>query len=330
MVTGVAACVPGSEPFWVVTRPRELAMQLEVAAQGPYGAPIDPAGPTGSEFLPGDTVRATPFIVDANGPIDPAEIDAIWALCEDPGGCRTGSSEAVLPPCDGERLVPPAPCELGSGGVIELRLGAPPDVGTADVLDVPTQLPILSMVASAPDGPGARACIERLAARSSLEGCMLMERTISLGPLSEIVALLEALGYEIDLSDSLQPLLARPRNHNPGVPRFAVQVGGERHELETGQSARVAVGDDVSIEVVPRDGDLERFEFEIDEMTFEVEETLTGRWWADREVDGFAESPTGLSVRWHAARAEAVRFFFVLRDDRGSETGGWLDIDVGS
>ena len=75
---------------------------------------------------------------------------------------------------------------------------------------------------------------------------------------------------------------------------------------------------------------LETFEIEIDDLPLVVEETLTGRWWTDTDVEGFAETVSGLSVSWEATRPGAVTFFFVLRDDRGSEIGGWLGIDVGS
>lgn len=325
-----AACVPGVEPSWVITRPRELALHMEVVAQGPYGQPIDPEGPTGSEFLPRDTVRATPFIVGPDGPIDAAELDILWALCRDPGGCRTGSPDPDLPTCDLSALVPEDPCELGSGGFIELQLGDPPAPGTADLLDIPTSVPVVSMIASAPDGPGARACVENLAARRSLSGCMMMERPVALGPLSEIVALLEQLGYEVELGDSLEPLLARPRNHNPGVPRFAVHAGDRVEEVESGERASVPVGADVLIEVLPRDTDVEVFEIEIEGLPLQVQETLTGRWWTDVDVEGFAETVSGLAVTWQATRAGSVAFFFVLRDDRGSEIGGWLGVDVGT
>src|SRR5690606_30563448 len=175
------------------------------------------------------------------------------------------SPDPDLPACDLEMLVPEESCELGSGGSIELRLGDPPDAGSVDVLDVPTTVPVLSMVASAPGGPGARTCVEDLAARRSLEGCMLMERPIALGPLSEIVELLELLGYDVDLGEGLEPLLARPRNHNPGVPRFAVHAADAVQEVETGGRASVPLGEDVRIEVLPRDTDLETFEIEIDD-----------------------------------------------------------------
>jgi hypothetical protein len=325
-----AACVPGVEPSWVITQPRELALHMEVAAQGPYGLPIDPAGPSGSEFLPRDTVRATPFIAGPDGPIDPEELDILWALCRDPGGCRTASPDPDLPACDLAVLVPEDPCELGSGASIELRLGDPPAPGPEGALDVSTTVPVLSMIASAPDGPGARACVERLAARRSLAGCMLMERSIALGPLSEIIDLLERLGYEIDLGESLEPLLDRPRNHNPGVPRFAVHVGDGMQEVESGGRASVRVGDHVLIEVLPRESDVETFEIEIDGLPLDVQETLNGRWWTDTDVEGFSETLSGLAVRWDATKSGPVTFFFVLRDDRGSEVGGWLGVDVGT
>lgn len=327
-----AACTPPIEPAWLVTGPRELALDVEVIAQGPFGARI-PAGPrTTRDALPRDTLRLRPAVVDADGPLDPAALEAAWFLCAGLGPCLLRGPVAERPACTGEAIQPPEPCRFADGGEARLTIGElprQPISPTLTVFDLVTG-PTVALVASTPDGPGVDACLARFDARARLDGCLLMERTLGIGPLGELAHLLRLLGGDPGIGVGAETLLARPRNRNPAVERFRVEVEGEE-AVVVDAGGVVAVPRDAAIVVAleTSEEDLDDYEAMHGPATVRVTEGLDAQWWLDREVD-LEEPPYGqLWVRLRAgAVTGTVRAYVALRDDRGGEGWGFVDLEL--
>ena len=323
------ACTPTLPPAWVLDRERELALRVQVVDQGPYGQPLDPDAPTVNEALPLDTVEAIPYVAGPDGPVDLGPLDPQWYLCDDLGTCLIRGEVRELAPCDHAFLVPPEPCLLDGGASVRLQLGDFFAAQEPDAIFAINRAPTLGFLASTDSGPGTDACLSQLAARESLEGCLWMERNLSLGSLGEVVDGLEALGYEVEVSESLQPLLTVPRNHNPEVRQLQVRVdGGDAVAYLPGQTVRVPVGARVTITYEPDPLDIDVYEITIDGDTVQVEDRLSGEWFASREVAELTPQASPLAVTWRDSSTEPVTMHFVLRDDRRAEAWGWLHFEL--
>lgn len=322
------ACTPTLDPPWVLARERELAMRIEVVEQGPYGRPLDPDEPSVNEALPRDMVRATPRIAGPDGGIALGERAPQWYLC-DTGSCLLRSGSVTLQPCEAGQLAPEVACALAGGDSAEFRLGDFVTEGEADALFALNRGPTVGFVAGAPGGPDTATCLANIEGRASLTGCLWMERTVSVGPLGEIVQGLEALGLEVELSESLEPLLSIPRNHNPSVRTLTVTIdGGAPAAWGSGQTVKVPVDATITVEYEPDVADLDAYEVVIDNETLSVEDQLDGRWFASREVTEFDQEGPARTVVWRATQAAPVTVHFVLGDDRRAEAWGWLDFQV--
>lgn len=325
------ACTPPIEPAWLVSKPRELAIEVEVAAQGPFGERIVPGPRTPRDALPLDTLAMRAVVVDPDGPIDPDALEGMWLLCQGVGNCLVRDPVAERSLCTDQEIQPTAPCRFGDGGSASLTIGeipsmfpdAPPSV--FDLVSGPT----VAFVGSPPDGPGLERCVARLDARERLDGCLLMERVLGLGPLGELVDQLIAAGIDPGITDGAETLLERPRNNNPAVE--AVRVSFGRESLLVPVGGRVAVPYDAAIvmTVEPTDADLDGYEVVLGDETVLLTDDLDTQWWFDREVD-LEEAPLGqLWVRWRAGAATGtVRAYVALRDNRSGEAWGWLDLEI--
>jgi hypothetical protein len=194
-----------------------------------------------------------------------------------------------------------------------------------DLVDGPT----VSFVASAPDGPGLDACLARFDARERLDGCLMMERVLGLGPLGELVDRLRALGIDPGIGEEAETLLARPRNRNPAVERFRVQAGGVPLVVAAGSVVTVPRGAEILLAVETTAEDLDAYEVALGDETAQLTDDLGARWWLDREVE-LEDVPYGqLWVRWRAGSVTGtVRAYVVLEDGRGGEAWGWLDLEL--
>ena len=323
-----AACTPSLDPPWVLARDRELALRVEVVTQGPYGDTLDPEKPTTNEVLPLDTVLARPLIVGPDGIIPLRDLSPQWYLCGGNGNCLLRADATALRPCDLEFLAPDEPCALAGADSLEFKLGDFLPAEDADAVFLINRAPTIGFVASADVGPGTEACIDRIAERKSLEGCLWMERTLSLGSLSEVVDALTALGGEFEISESLAPLLDVPRNHNPAVSAFSVSVDGGEPDLYAPEATiTVPVGATITVSYQPSDSDIDRYTVEIDGEKIDVEDQLQGRWFMSREVAQLEQALGQTSVVWEASRADPVTAYFVVHDDRRAEAWGWLHFE---
>jgi hypothetical protein len=327
-----AACTPEIDPGWLVTGPRELALDVEVIAQGPYGARIEAGPRTARDALPLDTLRLRPAVVDVDGLVDPDALEGTWLLCAGLGSCLLQGTIADRPACSGEEIQPPEPCRFADGAAAELVLADLPSELPSEgstvfaLIDGPT----VSFVASAPGGPGLDACLRRFDARERLDGCLMMERGLGLGPLGELVDVLRGLGIDPGIGEEAETLLGRPRNHNPAVERFRLEIEGRASTMATAGSV-VTVPRDAAIvlAVETAEVDLDAYEVMLGDDTVSLTDELDAQWWLDREVD-LDDAPYGqLWVRWRAGAATGtVRAYAVLRDDYGGEGWGWLDLEI--
>lgn len=327
----VAACTPDIDPAWLVTGPRELALDVEVVAQGPYGAPI-PAGPRSArDALPLDTLRLRPAVADVDGPLDPDALEGTWLMCAGIGSCLLQGAVGERPMCSGEEIQPPEPCRFFEGGTAMLTLAdvpreLPSETSTVfDLIDGPT----ISFIASAPAGPGLAECIARFDARERLDGCLLMERALGLGPLGELVDVLRGLGIEPGIDDEAETLLALPRNHNPAVERIRVEIGGEAMVVDAGSRVAVPRDEAIVMAVETTEADLDGYEVVVGDETATLSDDLDAQWWLDREVELEDPAYGQLWVRWRAGSVTGtVRAYVALRDGRGGEGWGWLDLEI--
>jgi hypothetical protein len=326
-----AACTPDIDPAWLVTGPRELVLDVEVVTQGPYGVRI-PEGPRSArDALPLDTLRLRPAVVDTGGPLDPDALESTWLMCAGIGSCLLQGSVGDRPACTGEELQPSEPCRFFEGGTAMLTLADVPlelvsEASTVfDLIDGPT----ISYIASAPEGPGLQECIARFDARERLEGCLLMERALGLGPLGELVDVLRGLGIEPGIGEDAETLLARPRNHNPAVDQFRVEIGGETMVVAAGSRVSVPRNEAIVLTVETTDADLDGYDVIVGDETATLEDDLDAQWWLDREVELEAPAYGQPWVRWRAGPVTGtVRAYAALRDGRGGEGWGWLDLEI--
>ncbi len=333
----LAACAPDIDPPWLISAPRELIMEVEVTEQGPYGERITDRERSSRDALPRDTLSLRPVVIDRNGPLDPDALEGRWLMCAGLGGCALQAPVASVSRCANEQLRPAEPCRFGEGGRATLTLGdVSPDQldGGSVTLFSLVSGPTVVWIGSAPQGPGVEECIARLDAREHLEGCLLMERLLRLGPLAELAALLEEAGLDPGLTEGAQTLLARPRNRNPAVTSFALSYGGQTRTLPAGARASVPRRQELQLTVITTEADRDPYEVEVepDGLLVEFSDNLDAQWLFDREIERLDQPAdgTGVSVRWRTGdQVGTVRVFVALRDDHGGEGWGSLQLEIG-
>jgi hypothetical protein len=326
-----AACTPQIDPAWLVTGPRELALEVEVVAQGPYGERIVPGPRTPRDALPLDTLSLRPAVVDVDGPLDPDGLEGAWLLCSGLGNCLVREEVVDRPPCTGEEIQPSKPCRFADGGTASLVVANIPAVlppALSSVFDLVSG-PTVAFVGSPAEGPGVDACLARLDARERLDGCLMMERALGIGPLGELVEQLDALGIDPGIDGEAETLLAAPRNHNPAVEQIRVAYGGESRLVPAGGTVAVPSDEAIVLTVETSDADLDAYEVRLGEARALLTDDLSAQWSFEREVD-LEEAPSGqLWVRWRAGSVSGtVRAYAVLRDSRSGEAWGWLDLEI--
>lgn len=327
---GAFGCTPEVDPPWLVERPTELAVSIEVTQQGPYGLrPADDDTRPFHEALPLDTVRIEPFIVDHGGPIAPDDLDARWVACTTLGCLDALENLDTLSSC-ATSFDPSGSCLLGNTPSITFTLpDFPPTLQQVSLFSL-ALAPSIVFIASRAGDPGADLCARRLRAREPLGHCVMMLRDLDLGSLAELVSAAETAGIEVDASDSNEELLEVPRNHVPFVRTFSVLGSSAREDGDVAASGAVpvVVGDEIAIEYRPEPADLDAFEVEIEgEPPLTYAETHSGQWWIDRDAIAFTSAD--LQARWTVSGDPGTAYvYFVLRDGRGSEAWGWLAFEV--
>ena len=333
VLAGLTACSPPLDPPWLIRDATEIALLVEVEAQGPYGEPIVPGPRTYRDALPLDRLSLEPVIVDESGRVAVENLEGAWFLCSGVGNCLLRSRLGARPTCEDEQVQPEESCRFAEGGRAELVMGNVPDDLPEDEASIFDLLsgPTVAFIGSAVDGPGMEACIARFDGRERLEGCLLMERFLGVGPLGDVADLLESLGYDTGLELGFETLLAQPRNRNPAVEEFVVRYGGERRTVRQGERIEVPRGELITVNVSTTDEDLDSFEvtLEVSGELAIINDELSAEWWFDRDIDLEDELPGSMNARWSANGIDdQVRAYVALRDSRGGEAWGWLDFEI--
>ncbi|MEM9454735.1 MAG: hypothetical protein AAGF11_11185 [Myxococcota bacterium] len=330
LLLGVTGCTPSIDPSWLITGPRELALDVEVIGQGPYGQPIIDTSRSSRDALPLDTLSLRPIVIDTEGPIEPESLDGRWILCSGLGNCLLRDRELDGPRCTGTSIQPAAPCIFDEGGPATLTIpDVPPLLPEISTIFTLVSGPTVAYVASPPEGPGLDACIARFEARERLDGCLLMERALGLGPLGELVETLEAAGFDLGIDEGAESLLARPRNRNPAVQTLQVMYGTESVEVNAGARVVVPRDQEIRLTVQTTEEDLDAYEAMVGDQTVLFSDNLDAQWWFDQEVDRLDELPNRIFTSFRAGTATGtVRVYVVVRDNLGGEGWGFVDLEL--
>lgn len=348
---GIAACYPTPDPPWLVTRTELIALRLEVTREGELSEPVAATPPDRirTEMLPGDTARIRPFVVGPDRVWESDELDVAYFACFAslcPGLLHEPAADV---PC-GTRLDPATPvCSVGRGPDAELVMPSEP------LELVSFGAPQLFGIAGAPGLSDTDTCIAAVRARpfGDLSDCMLVERTVSVGP-SWVLQLLQSEQEGTDTSggdsdtgtddgtstgDTDGGYTPPPEvylqwpNFNPEVERFTVVItrGTAERTIDAAPSDRLSVraGDRVLILLVqdPRDSQAPAVLLEPDGDIIRRFERPLARWYANAPLD---ERSAGLdALSWTMPHGVAeVRIDALLDDGYGGLAWGSLHFEV--
>lgn len=337
-LTSLWGCAPEISPSWKIGGIHDLAAKIAVSERGPLGQPLvdDPIRPF-HEALPFDTVRATPLIVDTDGPVATEDLELQWVACD-----RVECTEALLdydtlPSCEG--LLPilgdGSACAAGESSTAELVLGVPPKDKTSwEATDLVFPPAAIVGIGSIRGAPGAAECQRRLADRAPLGSCFILHQNVAVGPAADLIAFAREQGAEIDTTVAIpDSILLRPRNHTPAIERFSVEGldgDAEPRVVEMGSTLRVPPGATFTIRYLPDELDIESFEvIAADGTPLSGSDFLQAQWFGTGDHESFDALPQLSEATVTLSGFEETSFLYVLvRDGFGSTNVGWLRLDA--
>ena len=305
-LTACAGELPGPED---ITYTRVLALRVEVEEEPPAGEGQR------SEALPLETVSITPWIVDPDGPLDTAAIEAlepIWLACNalpraDLGTCLgvtrpldasdipdcvaptipaaaafPPATDADEPPFGDELPESPSPCRLTAGTPARPELTVPlvPSFLFGGDIEI-------TMVASADSDTSSGDCLaDYLEKADSLaDACMFSTQRVAIGPDGQLLALAEMLGFDITDLGPIPDEIPEP-DRNPTITSFRSGVneddgGSVRYtEVPFGSTLVLEAGQtlDMLTEVDPDDLQTYLVPQDNGETFTDREETVYGMW----------------------------------------------------
>lgn len=183
-----SGCLPEGAPPWLVDHAIVASLRFDVAAAGPY-APVSPREDRSiASLMPGDRLRATPFLVGPEGPIDPSEVRPAWFYCRSTRCFGDLSATPGPRACEVEAVGSTTTCAIGRAGAVELELGE-----LRSLIDLFLDPPALLMVAGTPGGTDTAECVARLRGLDergeTLQQCILLMEPLPLGPLWRLMVL---------------------------------------------------------------------------------------------------------------------------------------------
>jgi hypothetical protein len=318
-------CFPQADPPWLEVEPKLLALRIEVDEPGPLSALVFPVplDRRRVEAMPGDSIRFEPWVLAPQRVLGGEDIDAAYFACGSDGDCFTAfEGPDVMTPCDPTVSLAGA-CAIGRGP--DARYTIPtPSPESLDGFVLPAQLLVVA------GEPGVRStddCIAELRQRPyhDLSACMLLSRSIPLGPSWLFAALLGADPEEIPP----EVLLQWP-NFNPEVGRIEVSIDNREQDARTGDRLAVRIGQRVRLTVVPDPRDEQQYaELEATGQLTYQHEGLSTDWYANGQIDTTTEYWQKAPVLSWSSRVEGVvRFDVLLSDGVGGLGWGSLTFEI--
>lgn len=333
-------CLPDERPYWVIDHTDALAMQFEVIERGPYGAEPPPGQGPVAEAMPGDRVRATPFVAGVDGPVDVASLRPRWFVCGG-NGCTGGQvvDLEAAPRCDPVTLPQAETCALGEGATATFELGPLVDVAGAASLGV-----MVMMVAGTPEGPSTAECLRRAAeldrTTSSLRECLFFVRTLRVGPLWRTVLVGALTGAASPVAPEALPwaLAGVEPDVPPRIERFAAWVpapgGGEYFvEATPGATLSVGTGEKIALSLIEGAPPQTYYRVAVDQSSGRasvtpVEEVRGAAWFSTADAAFTPTGDPGFEAVWQAPEEPGTYHVYVVLADERSATGGWLRVEV--
>ncbi|EDM78097.1 hypothetical protein PPSIR1_34307 [Plesiocystis pacifica SIR-1] len=359
MTTGCAMELPDPR---LIIKHRVLAIRTEVT-----GAllPEDPelADRPKAEALPFETVTLDPFIVNADGPVDPESLDLVWIACQlTPGqGLFACLQDAMplkledIPACespgfadidfsDFENLPEvDSPCVIGREGTPEYDVPISASVFISGSIE-------LTMIGGVPDGTDTDTC-----ARELLRGefdlpndCLFAVQRLNVGPLEQLALLAEMFGAEIPGLEAPDPEDVPEADRHPRISE--IRVGSVNDEGEqVGNAQTIVSGDTVSfplgatlqVEVDSPEEDLQTFLIPVNngESFEERSEGYAGDWFLTWGLllAGTSDDPSSYN-QWTLEQGsqdederppnDRARMYYVVRDGRQGVNWFWFEVEV--
>ncbi|HWB76058.1 MAG TPA: hypothetical protein VG755_13910 [Nannocystaceae bacterium] len=318
------------DPSWLERDPELLALRIELTDRGMLSemlAPV-PADRTRVESLPGDRIGFRPWALAEDGALPEDALDLAYFACSFGGDCLgTLDHDDALTPCDGTFVRDERPCFAGRGADTRYEIPTP----DPNDLSTTSFFPSVVAIAGEPDVRDTDSCIDALREPpyEDLHGCMLLERSIPIGPSWVLAALLG-----LTPAEEIPPeVLLQAPNFNPEVDRILVQrsAGGlETVEARSGDRVSVKVGEHVRLTVDPDPRDAQQYAVSVvDGNVLRNMEGLSTDWYANVAVPTSTEMWINAPVLdWTAKEAGEVRFDVLLQDGLGGLGWGAIVFDV--
>ncbi len=323
-------CFPPVDPPWLeADDPELLALRIEVVEEGELSemlAPV-PADRKRVEGLPGDTITFRPWMLSKAEVVPEAQIDAAYFACA-ANDCLEAFAHLDVERSCGMRIDVAEPCAIGRGP------GARYEIPVESETD-PTLLHFVQQVLVVAGEPGARTtddCIAELADPpfEDLQGCLLLQRGIPIGPQWVIAAVLGANGPSFP--DVPPEVLLEPPNFNPELARFVLTDGASPEPIEAPAGGRVTVraGRRVTLGVATDPRDSQQYAVAASDGTvLHNHEGLVGDWYANEVVSTSDELWQGVQfITWSKPEPGEVRFDALLQDGTGGLAWGSITFDV--
>jgi hypothetical protein len=331
-----AGCLPEGAPPWLVDHEIAAALRIEVAVRGPFSPESPRPGREVASVLPGDTIRATPFIVGPEGPADLDELRPAWFFCGVTSCFNAVVRGEAERPCGVESLPPQDTCSMGQGASGELQLGAP-----GSFLELALRPPGLFMISGTPDGPSTAECVARLRSDGgeTLQECLLVITPLPLGPAWRLILLGVFLGVPDAPPLGVIPPDAPGAEPNlfPAVLPFQLRIvgvdGATRTDIvESGATVSLRPGERVEIRAPLDPLDTQYF---VDAPvigdalpSFSTGyEFLSSSWLFSADVVQLPTEPQQIQW-WVPEDAPAQIFGYYLLSDQRSLVWAWLRFEV--
>lgn len=355
-IAGCGMSLPS--PSLVLNR-RPLAVRVDVV--GPI-VPDDPQLAPRAQALPFEEVLITPFVVDEEGPVAPADLDGIWFAC--PLGPTQASFDCItdatpveladVPDCE----PPPDMTEIDfdmipqpQGLCIIGREGAPRYTVPLDANIISGGRVELTFIAGVPEGSSTQKCADRLLSGDFKlpDDCVFASQEISVGPLERLFELAEQFGidlppgFEVPPEDEIPDFDRHPRIdffEGSVVPESLSTERDRREAIPLGGSYRADLGEILRFDTSSPAEDLQTFFIRSsDGSTREEMEFLEGRWfrdWGRLLSDGSNDlvSFNELEMRKsgndddETPSEDQVFVYYVLRDGRAGVTWWWFSVET--